>query len=128
MKKNKKFTIEEKIGDSFILRITESSVTIESLAKQWKVVYSNITSQYGILAKYCKEKMFDNINTLAQTLFMSSLIFADAELVKDLWTAYEKSNERINARKKTISKEEDNKILEEELLKQMAIDEQVKNK
>lgn len=133
-KKQKVYLVAQEELGGIRLRITNKTATFESISEDWKVVYSIGTQAYlTIIAMYNAGNKSD-LKVIGTTLYMQEAFFypiKDEEFeagfirlhkaIKAVLAQYEKENP-----KKEISKEEDDKILEEERLKHIKMEE-VKN-
>ena len=106
-------TVTLKIGNTFNLRVNKKLVDIETADKQWKVQFGSQTKEYAQIMYLLEQRDETAITNLTFLLFYTRLIVADQKFLKyyhDMLKAFVESTEQAPE----VSKEEDDKILEEE--------------
>jgi hypothetical protein len=106
-------TVSLKIGNTFNLRVNKKLVDIETADKQWKVQFGAQTKEYAQIMYLLENKDEKALVNLAFLLFDTRLIVADTSFLK----FYQNMLKEFIASKEVapeVSKEEDDKILEEE--------------
>ena len=106
-------TVNLKIGNTFNLRVNKKLVDIETTDKQWKVQFGSHTKEYAQILYLLEQKDEVSIQNLTFLLFYTRLIVADTSFLK----FYQNMLKEFIASKEVapeVSKEEDDKILEEE--------------
>ena len=106
-------TVTLKIGNTFNLRVNKKLVDIETTDKQWKVQFGSHTKEYAQILYLLEQKDEVSIQNLTFLLFYTRLIVADTSFLK----FYQNMLKEFIASKEVapeVSKEEDDKILEEE--------------
>lgn len=106
-------TVSLKIGNTFNLRVNKKLVDIETADKQWKVQFGSQTKEYAQIMYLLEQKDNQAVINLTFLLFDTRLIVADTNFLKyyqDMLKAFVESTEQAPA----VSKEDDDKILEEE--------------
>ena len=98
----------------FTVRITEKLVDIETNDKQWKVQFKKQTKEYAQILFLASKDEKRALETLSKALFYSRLIIQDPVFTHMFTETVKKYYEDKSAKAKEISKEEDDKILEEE--------------
>ena len=106
-------TVTLKIGETFTIRVNKKLVDIETSDKQWKVQFGSHTKEYAQIMYLLEQKDEVSITNLTFLLFYTRLIVADTDFLK----FYQNMLKEFMASKEVapeVSKEEDDKILEEE--------------
>lgn len=106
-------TVNLKIGNTFNLRVNKKLVDIETTDKQWKVQFGSHTKEYAQVLYLLEQKDEVSIKNLTFLLFYTRLIVVDTSFLK----LYQNMLKEFMASKEVaqeVSKEEDDKILEEE--------------
>lgn len=106
-------TVNLTIGNTFNLRVNKKLVDIETTDKQWKVQFGSHTKEYAQILYLLEQKDEVSIKNLTFLLFYTRLIVADTSFLK----FYQNMLKEFIASKEVapeVSKEEDDKILEEE--------------
>lgn len=106
-------TVTLKIGNTFNLRVNKKLVDIETADKQWKVQFGSQTKEYAQIMYLLEQRDETSITNLTFLLFYTRLIVADTSFLKfyqDMLKEFVASKEVAPE----VSKEEDDKILEEE--------------
>lgn len=106
-------TVSLKIGNTFNLRVNKKLVDIETADKKWKVQFGAQTKEYAQIMYLLENKDETALVNLAFLLFYTRLIVADTSFLK----FYQNMLREFIASKEVapeVSKEDDDKILEEE--------------
>ena len=106
-------TVSLKLGNTFNLRVNKKLVDIETADKQWKVQFGAHTKEYAQIMYLLENKDETALVNLAFLLFYTRLIVADTKFLQyyqDMLKAFVESTEQAPE----VSKEDDDKILEEE--------------
>ena len=106
-------TVSLKIGNTFNLRVNKKLVDIETADKQWKVQFGSQTKEYAQIMYLLEQKENQAIINLVFLLFYTRLIVSDTKFLKhyqDMLKVFVESTEQAPE----VSKEDDDKILEEE--------------
>lgn len=118
-KKQVKFSNEFKLNSGgeggFTLRITESRADIETLPKDWRVMFAAGTYEYALIVYLAQKSEFASLYNCAVALYVSKTVFREASMIGAIFKAAEKANKtiakRLEAQKPDQSDEE---ILSEE--------------
>lgn len=106
-------TVSLTIGNTFNLRVNKKLVDIETADKQWKVQFGSQTKEYAQIMYLLENKDETALTNLTFLLFYTRLIVADTKFLKyyqDMLKTFIESTEQAPE----VSKEDDDKILEEE--------------
>lgn len=106
-------TVNLKIGNTFNLRVNKKLVDIETADKQWKVQFGSQTKEYAQIMYLLEQKDNQAVINLTFLLFYTRLIVSDTKFLKhyqDMLKVFVESTEQAPE----VSKEDDDKILEEE--------------
>lgn len=106
-------TITLKIGDTFVVRVNKKLVDIETSDKQWKVQFGSHTKEYAQIMYLLEQRDETSLQNLTALLFYTRLIVADVDFLKFYQNMLK---EFIESKQQApeVSKEDDDKILEEE--------------
>ena len=116
-KKQKKFSREYELKGvehgGFILRITDLRVDVETKNKEWKVVFSRETYEYGFIYNMLVHQDLAGLYNIAVAIFLTRILFRDVRMVEEVFQLADKVNARIKA-ETPAPKQSDEMILAEE--------------
>ena len=106
-------TVTLKIGDTFVVRVNKKLVDIETSDKQWKGQFGSHTKEYAQIMYLLEQRDETSLQNLTALLFYTRLIVADVDFLKSYQNMLK---EFIESKQQApeVSKEDDDKILEEE--------------
>lgn len=110
---SKEYDLKDAKYGGFVIRITESRVDIETKAKDWKIMFSASTYEYGSILNCIKYEDFKALHLCAVALFVSRVLFRDATMIPKIFTLAEESIANI-AKKTPKTQQPDEEILAEE--------------
>lgn len=94
----------------FEVRISDAKVDIETMAKNWKISYSEGTTPYFIIKSLVANSSLDSLRTLILALYSTSIFFVDANTVMAFIKIV---NDFKGSGEKPLSEEDDQAVLEE---------------
>lgn len=118
--KQKRFSAEFSLNsgnnsNGFILRVTESSVDIETRTKDWKVTFSVGSYEYAAVVHLVGAKEFDGLYQSAVAMLAAKTVIREVSMITDIFKASDKAHKKIAARlAKMKSEQSDEEILSEE--------------
>ena len=107
-------TVTLKLGNALVVRVNKKLVDIETPEKDWKMQFGARTKEYAQIMYIIEQKDEEALQTLCIRLFFTRLIVQDKDFLQmysKMCGEYFKLSEGNAAE---VSKEEDDKILEEE--------------
>lgn len=107
-------TVTLKLGNAFIVRVNKKLVDIETPEKDWKMQFGAHTKEYAQIMYIIEQKDEEALQTLCVRLFFTRLIVQDKDFLQmysEMCGEYFKLKGRDAAE---VSKEDDDKILQEE--------------
>lgn len=107
-------TLKLNVGDAFEVRANKKLVDIETTDKQWKVQFGNKTKEYALTMYILENKDEEGLKGLVMRLFHTRMTVIDAEFSNMFGDLLRTFYETRMAKASEVSKEEDDKILNEE--------------
>lgn len=107
-------TLKLNVGDAFEVRINKKLVDIETTDKQWKVQFGNKTKEYALIMYVLENKDEEGLKGIVLRLFHTRMTVTDTEFSNMFGDLLKTFYETKMAKAAEVSKEEDDKILNEE--------------
>ena len=125
----KKFTIEEELGNGFMVRVTEERVDFEGKSKTWKTMFSKTTAEYLYALYLLQHGHVKELALAVAMLYNCSRVLTDAEMLAAVFKAMDKiDKKRAKESQKKNADEDDSEILDNEAILQASIEENAETK
>lgn len=99
MKKNN-ITIRKVHTGKFEIRLSVNKVEIETITKEWKVVFARDTKAYNQIALLINSDEKKYLQIICESLFETTLFFSDGKLLSDFkrlcYESYERTKNKKN--------------------------------